>query len=553
MIRDKFPYSLHPVYSKLTTEINKYRLTYEGGRRFVDKYLEKYSNKEKTEDFTFRKKLTYAPGCACAAINEIKDAIFQRIYDVNRSSETPTYIDAISGKNQGVDLAGSEMNTYIGEKILPELLISGRIGVLVDAPENLGQTLHDKQGKSPYLIYFKTENILNWYPNEPVNGYEIILLKETEDVFDDFGLYQKVATRYRLYKKESDGIHVTIYDEKYGVVNTYVLKLDKIPFHIFEISHSLMHRVADKEIALMNIESSDLMFCLIANFPMFYEQSSAVEEQLLNELIKQEDGETNEETKTAEIGLVKGRRYPKDVTMAPGFINPDPEVLRVSIEKGTQIKEDIRLSVNLNLLSLNPRRSSAESKKMDLSTLEASLSYIGLILEKGENQIGKMWDMFEGKTNTTKISYPLTYDLRSEEDRRIEAQDLIKLRDNLQNKTYKQEMTKRIAEILLGRRVGREKMSQIFEEIDQQTIFPPSPDVVVKAYEHYAITAESAAVSLGYSEEEGQKARDQRVENASMIAEAQGNEMGSSRGTPEIDEGEGDGEKRNKPKRGENE
>ena len=51
----------HPEYDALVSEWEKYRYTYEGGHDFVDQYLERFSARETSGDFTSRKKISYPP------------------------------------------------------------------------------------------------------------------------------------------------------------------------------------------------------------------------------------------------------------------------------------------------------------------------------------------------------------------------------------------------------------------------------------------------------------------------------------------------------------
>ena len=88
--------------------------------------------------------------------------------------------------------------------------------------------------------------------------------------------------------------------------------------------------------------------------------------------------------------------------------------------------QEIRQLINLADTKIDPTRASAESKKMDMGGLEAGLSYIGLELEYGERQIQEIWSMYENSKNIATINYPERYDLRSDADRREEAEKEMK-------------------------------------------------------------------------------------------------------------------------------
>jgi hypothetical protein len=51
----------HPLYNKMWAEWFKFRLCYRGGRDFIEEYLERFSKREKYDEFNRRKQITYAP------------------------------------------------------------------------------------------------------------------------------------------------------------------------------------------------------------------------------------------------------------------------------------------------------------------------------------------------------------------------------------------------------------------------------------------------------------------------------------------------------------
>ena len=64
----------HPEYFSNLLDWEKWRVIGEGGTAFINKYLQKYTERESDTDFNSRKTLTYSPACAKAAIRDIKNA-----------------------------------------------------------------------------------------------------------------------------------------------------------------------------------------------------------------------------------------------------------------------------------------------------------------------------------------------------------------------------------------------------------------------------------------------------------------------------------------------
>src|ERR1019366_6747920 len=117
----------HPYYASSARNWLKWRYTYESTDRYINKYLKRMSKREDNIEFEERKGITYNPAFAKLAVNEVKNALFQRMVDVIRVGGDETYQAAMAGKGQGVDRKGSSMNAFIGRRILSELLPMSRV------------------------------------------------------------------------------------------------------------------------------------------------------------------------------------------------------------------------------------------------------------------------------------------------------------------------------------------------------------------------------------------------------------------------------------------
>jgi len=260
-----------------------------GGDDFIEKYVESFSAREGADDFTARKKITPLPAFASAAITDVKNAIFQRMADITRTKGSSSYQETIQGKLGGVDLLGATMNYFIGNQVLPELLNMGKVGVYVDMPEIIGnQTISETGPVHPYFYIYKTEQIRNWRLSKRGEfiEFDMLLLQEIILTYDDiYHLPSKDDTRYRLLTREEDGVvRVRFFDsdgnqiDMDGKFSRDAIELDikRIPFTLFELNHSLLKNVANHQIALANLESSDVLYALKANFPFYTEQQDRI-------------------------------------------------------------------------------------------------------------------------------------------------------------------------------------------------------------------------------------------------------------------------------------
>jgi hypothetical protein len=221
------------------------------------------------------------------------------------------------------------------------------------------------------------------------------------------------------------------------------------------------------------------------------------------------------------------------------------------MEKGTQLKEDIRLLVNLNLINMNPRRQAADSKAMDAHSLEASLSYIGLVLQKGEMEIGEHWENFERSGSRPTVTYPKSYNLKTEEDRQEEAERLEKLQNKIPSDTYRRSVAKKIAHLTMFE-LSDKDLATIDTEIDQAETLTSDPDNILAAHKAGLVDDKRASVALGYPESAVEQAKKDRAERIRLTLEAQGGPQGANaaRGADEFGGPTGSDERISAPTRG---
>ncbi|MCK9460646.1 MAG: hypothetical protein M0R80_13490, partial [Proteobacteria bacterium] len=265
----------HPDYCANISDWEKFRFTYHGGREFIEEYVVQFSTRENLNDYADRLNISYCPAFAKAAVNEIKNAIYQRMVDVIRVGGPKNYQLAIKGEKGGVDFTGNTMTGYIGRLILPELLSIGKVGVYIDKAR-FGKMLTINQvkamNKHPYIYLYAAESIISWvYDSE---GKLLKLMLQDNNYTSDpiFGLPCDNTMTFRLLEVVPEGVSVTFFSREGEVTGLEMLKLKEIPFVILEISNSLLVDVADYQIALANLASSDMWYSIKANFPFYVEQ-----------------------------------------------------------------------------------------------------------------------------------------------------------------------------------------------------------------------------------------------------------------------------------------
>jgi hypothetical protein len=552
-----------------------WRDAYNGGDYYVEQNLIKFTDREDQTDFLNRRDITPIPAYAKAAVNDIRNSVFQRMCDVTRQGGSDKYRRAVSGELGGVDMKGTSMNAFIGMDILTELLVMGRVGVFIDAPQAEGATLADVNGMRPYLYRYRIEDILSWActkPEEP-NVFQAVMLRdkglsygceELEAVDLPTGEYE----RYRLMwiDKDTGFVNVQFYStvgapiESDGTPQPFekptVLGLRSIPFVILDVGDSLLKDITRHQKALLNLASSDVSYALRANFPFYVEQQDmrAVGDHLKNEV--SEDGSAmaggqGAKDKQMSVGPTHGRIY--DIKAdSPGFIHPSSEPLKASMELQEKLEDDIRKLVNLAVQNKTGRRaSSAEAAKLSDQGLEAGLSFIGLVLEQGERNIATHWASYEerqvSKRQIATVKYPDRYSLKSDADRVDEADKLSELMFTVPGKTVKKELAKGIAAALLGGKISVDSLEKIFKEIEAADYTTSDPDIIIRSNEAGLVGDETASEALGFGPEEFKKAREDHAKRVGRLLAAQSSgqevagENPGARGVPDLATGSSEG------------
>lgn len=533
----------HPEYGIISDQMVKWRLAYEAGQPFLEEYLFKYSDRESAPDFNSRKKVTYCPAFARAAIEDIRASINERFGDISRTGGTSkSYISACNGLNGGVTRSGVNMNNFIGGVVLPELLSMGKVGVYIDMPSEVSPTLVDVQ--QPYVYCYQREDIKNWQYDPRTRQLIAVLLKDTNyKVDDETGLpVDDLEETYRFLRLTPTGVVAITFNSKGEQVQVANLNLRRIPFVIFDLGTSLMANICNYQIALLNLASSDISFAITSNFPFYVEQyDQGIEVSRM--LQRQQYDDQNEPDPTAKpvggdkaepVGTNHGRRYSKGLE-APRFINPSSEPLEASMKKQEQLKTELRLLLNLTVSTLKPVRASAESKNADNKSLESGLSTIGAVLQVGEQEISEIWSQYEN-SKPVQIKYPVTYEVKSEADRLAEAKEYNEMMAKISSLTYQRTLAKQASTVLLRNKIDDETLDKIHSEIDSAISVISNPDDIRADVEVEILSRDTASSLRGYPEGEVEKAAKEHAERAARVVMAQTSpDKPAARGVPELD------------------
>jgi hypothetical protein len=454
------------------------------------------------------------------------------------------------------------LNEFIGTKIILELMTMRQVGVMVDRDPLPPKTERGREETThPYLAISKVENIRNFVERDE-GVYQKLLLSQWATRVDRNGLPVDKVEIFKFLELTPDGVKVSFYNKQDQLLleppyAPRVIELDFIPFHIFEISESLLTDLSDYQISLANLAASDMNLAVKANFPFLVMQydpifdrtrqkeavisskdQTTVRDQTTIDLSTQatKDGSAEQHRITGEqvsqVGSGHGIRYPKGMD-APAFINPDPESLTASRKFSGELEEDINILANIALSNVEPRRQTEGKKKMDEGQKEEGLSYIGTELQFGENKIGSFWSKFEEEESKPSVAYPQNYSLKSEADRLKEAEALREETDKIPSKTFQKAMAKRRATILVGHHIGPKDLAKIHSEIEKAPVMATDADTIATDIESNLVGEEMASEIRGYPPGQVEKARGDHAKRVQRINAAQGP---ASRGDKDDDD-----------------
>lgn len=544
----------HPLWSLNSTSWLKWRLCYTGGVKFKDAFLYRYSKREHDDDYQLRKALTYIPGHARSVVNIIRNAMAVRLPEVIRLG-SEAYMDAMESD---VDTFRNSMNSFIALEVIPMLLTQGKRIVVVDAPPmKEGATRAEDNGR-PFFFAVDAEDVLSWsYDTE--GRIDVVLLQLVEDQVDpDTKLVVASRIVYRYMRLLGDdeskvtgvgtlngpGVLVQTFDnEGKEISDAYVLPLARVPVVEFSLVDSIMSEIADHQIAMLNLASTDMDFLWRGNFPIYTEQQPKSTQMIRPRGTKGKTGEevaedtdtmgtgmdpgTGENKRQRRAGNAKGIAY-KEGMERPDFINPATDNLTASMTKQEAIAKEIRILVDLALVSLSVKaiEQSGASKMADRVGEEAGLAYIGRSLETGERELAAIWHEMNGDTATIEIKYPTDYSVKTLEERREEAKTLRDLRSAVRSVTYQREIDKRTADVLLKTLVDIETMAIIEKEVNAADYYDDDTErakVVQQDVLQGIVSKETAARLRGYDSKEPSRALAEKSRDVdSMLGEGRG-------------------------------
>ena len=347
------------------------------------------------------------------------------------------------------DLDGNSFNSVM-QQAQNFASIYGHVFLFLDKPNFTTNTLAEEIENEikPYLSIVTPENVFDWNFERQVNGrYVLNYMKVREEVDKDGGTYFRIWTNEKIdtvYQKAN-------YDEP-TLIDTVPNRLGKIPAVILYNSKSHKRGIGMSDLT----DIADLQKSI-------YNEYSEIEQ-----LIRLTNHPSLVKTPGVNASAGAGAIIEMPDEMEP---NLKPYLLQPSGQSLDAIMASIRNKVEaINRIShigavrnTKTQIASGIALQTEFELLNARLSEKADYMQLAEEQLFKLFAMFQDKEFDGEINYPDSFNIRDY------ASDLVFYQQakavNIQSPTLQKEIDKEIARSVVD---DDEKLGVIFDEIEQQ-------------------------------------------------------------------------------------
>ena len=347
------------------------------------------------------------------------------------------------------DLEGNNFNSVM-QQAQNYASIYGHVFLFLDKPNFTTNTLAEEIENEikPYLSIVTPENVFDWNFERQINGrYVLNYMKVREEVDRNGGTYFRIWTNEKIdtvYQKAN-------YDEP-ELIDTVPNRLGKIPAVILYNSKSHKRGIGMSDLT----DIADLQKSI-------YNEYSEIEQ-----LIRLTNHPSLVKTPGVNASAGAGAIIEMPDEMEP---NLKPYLLQPSGQSLDAIMASIRNKVEaINRIShigavrnTKTQIASGIALQTEFELLNARLSEKADYMQLAEEQLFKLFAMFQDKEFDGEINYPDSFNIRDY------ASDLVFYQQakavNIQSPTLQKEIDKEIARSVVD---DDEKLGVIFDEIEQQ-------------------------------------------------------------------------------------
>jgi hypothetical protein len=435
----------HKDYSETINNWEYYIRSYNGGYDYmVGQYLNRYNLELDNE---FNQRLANTP-CDnhCKNIIQIYSSF---LFRVRPSRDFGSMQDEPSLQNflKDADLEGNNLNSVI-KQAQNYASIYGHCFMMLDKPNVTTNTRAEEldQDIRPYLSIVTPENVLDWNFERQVNGkYELNYLKVREEVDRKGGTYMRI-----WYPDRIDTLYMEERDEP-KLIDTVPNMIGKIPAvilynaksHKRGIGQSDLTDIADLQKSIYNEYSEMEQLIRLTNHPSLVKTPSV--------------------NASAGAGAVIEMPDELEPNLKPYLLQPSGQNLQAIMESINNKVDSInRIAHTGAVRTQKTGITSGVALQTEFELLNARLSEKADNLQIAEEQLFRLYAMFQNATFDGEINYPDSFNIRDY------ASDLVYFQQakalNIGSPTFAKEVDKEIARAVVD---DDEKLNDIFDEIDQ--------------------------------------------------------------------------------------
>lgn len=439
--------AVHKDYQETVNNWEYYIRSYNGGYDYmIGQYLNRYNLELDNE---FNQRLANTP-CDnhCKNVIQIYSSF---LFRVKPSRNFGSLADEQSLENflKDADLEGNSLSNVV-KQAQNYASIYGHCFMILDKPNIQTSTRAEElqQDIRPYVSIVTPENVLDWnFERQPNGKYELNYLKIREEVDRDGGTYMRI-----WYPDKIDTLYMPDREEP-RIIDTVDNQIGKIPAVILYNSKSHKRGIGQSDLT----DIADLQKSI-------YNEYSEMEQ-----LIRLTNHPSLVKTPSVNASAGAGA-----VIEMPDELEPNlkPYLLQPSGSSLTSIMDSIESKVNsINRIAhigavrtTKSGISSGVALQTEFELLNARLSEKADNLEIAEEQLFRLYSMFQDTPFDGEINYPDSFNIRDY------ATDLLFYQQakaiNVQSPTLTKEIDKEIARAVVD---DDEKLNNIFDEIDAKS------------------------------------------------------------------------------------
>ena len=369
--------------------------SYQGGfDYFAGRYLEPYYY-ESRDDYEKRLRQVALDNHVKSVVGIYNSFLFRK--EVKREFGAIENDPGLEAFLQDADLDGRSFQAFMRD-VSSYAQVYGTTWIVVDKPNAQTFTRADElnQGIRPYVSLFTPDNVLDWeYKRQPNGLYELVYLKVKEEIVKD-------KQYIREYTPEEINVYLIDGAEKTGeLFETVPNALGRVPAicvyaqrgNLRGIGISAVGDIADMQKSIYEEYSEIEQIIRLTNHPS---------------LVKTADTEAS-----AGAGSIVQMPQGMDPGLKPYLLQPEGSSIEAVLQS-IQNKVDAvdRMACLGGIRSIESRRLSGIGLQTEFQMLNAKLADFAMNLEHAEEQLWRMWAMYQGQAWNGMVEYPRSFSIQ---------------------------------------------------------------------------------------------------------------------------------------------